>query len=87
MKVRYKRTPVVTYEYGFNLTALDEIQLPDDSAYPSNLDVWLTQLNDGKGQWKDMDQAFLDHDLITDNYNTIFFEPKTPEDRARGYTL
>lgn len=39
------------------------------------------------GEWKPMGQAFRDRDLITDNYNTQFFPPPTPEDRDRGYTL
>lgn len=38
-------------------------------------------------QWKDLNQAMKDRDVITDNYNTYFFEPRTPEDRIRGFTL
>lgn len=39
------------------------------------------------GEWKPLTDAFKDHDLITDNHNTRFFKPPTPEDRERGYTL
>ena len=42
-----------------------------------DFDVWL----ESKQEWKDMAQAFRDKDLIIDNYNTIFFEPKTQEDK------
>jgi hypothetical protein len=63
--------------------ALCEVLTGDDSAPPSELDVWL----EATQSWKPMDQAFRDRDLICDNHNTCFFEPPTPEDRARGYTL
>ncbi len=32
-----------------------------------------------------MNEAFENHDLITDNYNTEFFEPKNDEEKKRGY--
>lgn len=38
-------------------------------------------------EWKDLNRAFKDRDVITDNYNKYFFEPRTPEDRIRGFTL
>jgi len=38
-------------------------------------------------QWKDLNQAMKDRDVITDNYNKYFFEPRTSEDRIRGFTL
>ncbi len=53
-----------------------------DSMFIRELDVWIEPTG-----WKDMSAAFLDHDIITDNYNTQFFEPKNAEDRKRGYTL
>jgi len=50
--------------------------------YIKDLDVWLEQ----KQEWKDMKQAFRDHDLITDNYNKYFFEPRNEEERKRGFS-
>jgi hypothetical protein len=37
--------------------------------------------------WKNLEDAFLAHDVIVDNHVTRFFEPKNAEDRVRGYTL
>ena len=88
MKVRSKDTKKTWYSYKFNTHGLSEIivQHPDygvDSAFIKHFDVYLESTK----QWKDMRQAFKDKDLIVDNYNTLFFEPKTEEDRKRGYTL
>lgn len=39
------------------------------------------------GTWKGLQEAFNDHDIITDNYNTYFFAPQNIKDRNRGYTI
>ena len=62
---------------------MNEVPTGDDTVYIQDLDVYLPAL----GAWKDMAQAFRDKDLITDDYNTYFLEPPTPEDRERGYLL
>lgn len=88
-RVRRKTDGVLGSASNFNTHGLGEMIVgfegPDgdqDSQYIRDYEV---QLPDGT--WKDMSQAFRDHDLITDNYNTIFFFPKNEEDRARGYAL
>jgi hypothetical protein len=83
MKARYKKTHCETVVLGFNLHSVNEVVTEDDSAFIFDLDVWLTQ----KSEWEDMRQAFADHDLITDNFNTFFFEPQNEEDRQRGYAI
>ena len=85
MRVRYKDTGTKAYGSHFNVfaTAPEEVLTGDDSVYVRDLDVFLVK----KGMWKDMLQAFRDHDLIRDNYNTYFFEPETDEERKRGYAL
>ena len=88
MKLRNKYTGKNWHSSKFNIHGLGEIivHYPDygaDSAFIREFDVYLVST----GEWKDMNQAFKDHDLITDNYNTRFFEPKTEEDRIRGFTL
>jgi len=83
----------------FNINALAEVLcywIGEDgegegasSMYIKELDIFIEAKNK-TGQivgWKDMGQAFKDKDIITDNYNTYFFEPRTKEDRERGYTL
>jgi len=60
-----------------------------DSMYIKELDVFIEAEDAESGQsigWKDMRQVFKDRDIITDNYNSYFFEPDNVEDRARGYT-
>ena len=88
MKVRGKASGIIWFSNRFNIHGLSEIIIghPDygsDSAFIKDFDVFL----ESKQEWKDMSQAFKDHDLIVDNYNTSFFEPKTEEDRMRGFTL
>jgi hypothetical protein len=84
MKVRYKKNPEeIRYSSNFNTSAIGEVLTGDDSPFFHELDVFLEL----KQEWKDLRQAFADRDLITDNYNTCFFEPKNQEDRRRGFTL
>lgn len=52
-----------------------------DSWFIKDLDVYL----EATKEWKDLSQAFHDHDIIVDNYNQYFSEPKTEEERKRGW--
>lgn len=79
MRVRYKLTGTEAETSHFNVHALAEVLTGDDSAFISDLDVWVN------GEWKDMRQAFKDRDIIPDNYNTFFAIPRNPEDKERGY--
>jgi hypothetical protein len=88
MKVRFLERPDVTgVASSFNTHGLGEVILGfdgeggADSCYISDLEVFL----EARQEWKDMQQAFRDRDLIIDNYNTIFAEPRTAADRERGY--
>lgn len=83
MRLRYKKNLEETGGSSFNINALSEVLTGDDSPDISELDVFL----DKTQQWKDMRQAFKDRDLITNNYNSCFFEPKNEEDKLRGFTL
>jgi len=88
MKVRGKASGIVWFSNRFNIHGMSEIiinhkEYGGDSVYIKDFDVFL----ESNQEWKDMSQAFKDHDLIVDNYNTLFFEPSTKEDRIRGYTL
>jgi hypothetical protein len=86
MKVRTKKQPNdVAQEGGLNVHAMFEVLVPawGDTVPGGDLEVYIEAL----GEWKDLRQAFKDHDVITDNYNTRFFEPRNAEDRARGFTL
>lgn len=79
MRVRYKLTGTEAEASHFNVHALAEVLTGDDSAYISDLDVFVN------GTWKDMRQAFADRDIIHDNYNTFFSVPRNDEERERGY--
>jgi hypothetical protein len=88
LKVRYKNNVETTgYASNFNMASVSEVLVQGDwggdSAFQKDLDVFL----EFKQKWKDMRKAFEDHDIITDNYNTVFFEPYNKEDKKRGYTL
>ena len=82
MKVRFKKGKE-TFANKFNPTGVGEVLTGDDSVFISDLNVWL----ESKKEWKDMSEAFRDHDLIVDNYNTYFFEPRSEEDRKRGFVV
>lgn len=82
MKIRYKKDLEEGYANQFNMASLSEVLTGDDSSFQKDLDVYL----EATKEWKDMREAFREHDIIVDNYNTRFFEPKTVEDRIRGYT-
>jgi hypothetical protein len=89
MKVRFSERPAVTgvasqfntHGLGEVIVAFDEGDM--DSCPISDLDVFL----EARQEWRSMHLAFRERDLITDNYNTIFAEPKTAADRERGYFL
>jgi len=94
MRVKHKEKGYLGYSGDFNICSIDEIIVgfddnPDgthngaDSCFMTDYYVFL----EATQTWKDMPQAFRDKDIITDEYNTYFFEPKTKEDRERGYTL
>ena len=90
MKVRGKDGSWIGGSSQFNTHGLGEIIVgfnPSengmDSMFIKDCEVFIEAF----GEWKDMRQAFKDKDIIVDNYNTRFFEPKSIEDRERGYTL
>jgi hypothetical protein len=88
MKLRHKEKGYMAQSSSFNTSSISEIVVyyeegDCDSSFIKEWDVWLKD----KQEWKDLRKAFEDHDVITDNYNTIFFAPPTPEDRERGYTI
>lgn len=83
MQIRYKKTGRISFSSNFNINALTEVLVEDDSPSICDLDVFVTAEND----WMDMAEAFKNGDLIVDNYNTYFFEPETEEERKLGYRL
>ena len=87
MKIRHKENGWLGTASQFNMHGIGEmiVYLEDDcdSDFIRDYDVFL----EATQQWKDMRQAFKDHDLINDNYNTCFFEPANAEERERGYRL
>jgi len=101
MKVREKKDfsnpDVKCSSIQFNVHAIAEVICfwedgDTDSMFIKDLDVYITaKVFNGFAfmvvGWKDMEQAFKDHDIIIDNYNACFFEPANEEDRKRGFTL
>jgi len=91
MKAREKENPERIFSANiFNVHGIGEVIGYDetfgcDLFYIKDLEVLLVKM--GTRKWKDMQQAFKDHDLIMDNYNTRFLEPKNEEDRTRGFTV
>ena len=84
MRLRYKEHPDEPFQaHSFNVHAAcpDEVLTGDDTVPVPDLDAFIETL----GEWKDMAQAFRDRDIIPDNYNRYFMEPKTPEQRERGW--
>ena len=94
MKVRMKDNPALEFysaEFNTHDGASAEVlgchsSFGVDLFFIEDLDVFIEK-NINFFAWKDMGQAFRDHDLITDNLNKYFFEPENKEDRKRGFTL
>lgn len=73
----------------FNTSSLTEIyvcyeyedgEYEMDTDYPKNYEV---QLPDGS--WKSLSQAFQDHDVVPNNFNTHFGFPQDDKCKARGW--
>ncbi len=83
MKVRIKGGNEVGTSNKFNMSSSDEVIVFFnnylDSYYISDLEVCIDN------KWMSMSDAFNNHDLITDNHNTVFFEPLNDDERRRGY--
>lgn len=89
MKVRLRTKPdqVGTSDtFDVNTCAPQEVfvNYADErvAEFTRDLDVFI----EAKKEWIPFGEARKNHDIIADNYNTCFFEPKTPEDRERGHT-
>ena len=89
MKVRMKNDPKhKIFASRFNIHALTEVigcgvESGCNLFFIKDLEVWIKALK----RWKDMQEAFKDKDLITDNINVCFFGPANEEKRKRGYRL
>lgn len=89
MKVRLKAKPEMigsASRFDVNTCAPQEVFVAwseePSQEFAKDLEVFI----EAKQEWMAFGEAQKNHDIITDNHNTCFFEPRTPEDRARGYT-
>lgn len=81
MKIRYVGHPEDERSASrLNVSALNEVEMGDDSAYFHDLEV---QLKDGT--WVNLAAAFKSHTVVTDDYNTWFREAENDKERARGW--
>ena len=88
MKVRLINNKEITGTSNkFNTTNNSEVLMYFDkeggasSEFISDLEVKI------KDKWLPLLEAFKQKILIVDNYNTELFEPKTNEEKERGYRL
>lgn len=84
MKVKTKKSGILGSSSNFNTHALCEIivYFEDGEAttdYPSDYLFFL----ESTGEWVE----FRDERIISDNYNTRFWESTNPEEIERGYQL
>lgn len=89
MKVRHKTTAGEAVAIEFNTHGIGEMIVGFDdggmsSVFIRDYEVFI-ETGPNAGKWRDMGDAFRDHDLITDNLNRRFFEPESNEDRERGW--
>jgi hypothetical protein len=86
MKLRHKKTQELCSSSSYNINSCSEILVQGEDWYDtdfySEYDVFLEATQD----WKDMRQAFKDKDLIPNNMNTHFGEPKDAAERELGYS-
>lgn len=86
MKVRNKKTGALGYCSKSNTYAMAEVIVYFDegdcsSEFIKDYDVYLEL----QQTWKSMDEAFRNRDLIPDNYDTEFREPRNDDERERGW--
>lgn len=80
MRVRFKAHPEETRSTSrFNIHALDEVDVGDDSVSIRDLDVEID------GTWVDMREAFRLKLIVPNNHNTQFGLPVDETARTRGY--
>lgn len=85
MKVRFTKYPdIIGTSNKFNMSSCTEVivhfdtpGMGSDSQFINELDVLI------KDRWVPLSEAFKNHDLITDNENTEFFEPINDEEGKR----
>ena len=88
MKIKYKKSGKVgsSHEFSSHAAGPPEILVYFeewiDTDFMHNYLVYI----EAKQEWMEFSQAFGNKDLIIDNFNTIFFEPKNEEDKKRGCT-
>lgn len=88
MKVRYKTVDgryVEGYSDSFNTHGLGEIivYFDDDSCDSMFIRGFEVQLP--SGEWKNMNEAFRDRDIIPNNLNTSFGYPRSDEEKKQGF--
>jgi hypothetical protein len=87
MKARIIGTQEVGQASTFNVHALSEVfvYFKDECVdeFCKNVEVFVESINN----WLPLLAALEEHLVITDNYDTSFFEPKNKEDKERGFTL
>lgn len=86
MKVRNKKSMKEGYSDTFNTHALSEVIVgftdgDYSSEYIKDYDVYL----ENRQIWMDMQEAFREKHIISDNYNTSFREPVNEAEREKGW--
>jgi len=91
MKIREKENhDMIGFATDFNPMILDEIYVhfPDHFHFGHEKMDKYEYYIESIGEWVDEKRAFGKEKLtIVNKYNTSFLEPKTEEDRKRGYEL
>jgi hypothetical protein len=95
MRVRYIGRPEVTGWAGeFNTHGLGEVIVGFDEGDMTSEEVRLLEVQlehplessvYKPGAWVPLSDAFRSRDLISDNFDYRFFEPKTEADKERGW--
>lgn len=86
MRVRLANThEALGHSSEFNTSSLSEVIVyyddgGADSEYMQALEVWLSNQT-----WVNMRDAFAEKQLICDNYNRYFREPKNDDEMLRGW--
>ena len=90
MQLRHLTTRATCSSSSFNTHSLNEIVVyfdegDADSDYITNYEVLLTT-GPRAGQWVLLSDAFKQRDVIPNNHNTCFAEPRSDADRELGYS-
>lgn len=86
MRVRLCHDLSITgYSSRFNTHGLGEVIVNFDDGDSDSMPISSLEVQLGDGRWFHMSNAFVEREIISDNFNVCFAEPRNDVERQRGW--